>query len=93
MPQVPTGTLQFAVIPTNGVRLHVAQAGPADGPLVVLLHGFPEFWYGWRSQIPALGPGGFSGLGSGPKGLQPQRQSPDEFGTTGWKPWPPTSPA
>ena len=28
----------------SGIRLHVASAGPADGPLVLLLHGFPEFW-------------------------------------------------
>jgi hypothetical protein len=31
------------------VELHYVEAG--DGPLVVLLHGFPEFWYGWRRQI------------------------------------------
>jgi len=36
----------------NGVRLHCAIAG--DGPLVVLLHGFPEFWFSWRYQIAAL---------------------------------------
>ena len=30
-------------IPTNGIRLHVAQVGPASGPLVLLLYGFPEF--------------------------------------------------
>jgi len=36
----------------NGIRLHWVEAG--DGPLVVLLHGFPEFWYSWRHQIPAL---------------------------------------
>ena len=36
----------------NGVRLHYVEAG--DGPLVLLLHGFPEFWYSWREQIPAL---------------------------------------
>ena len=42
----------------NGMRLHVALAGPADGPLVVLLHGFPEFWYGWRHQIAALAEAG-----------------------------------
>ncbi len=36
----------------NGVRLHYVEAG--RGPLVVLLHGFPEFWYCWRFQIPAL---------------------------------------
>ncbi len=42
-----------------GVRLHVVEAGPDDGPLVVLLHGFPEFWYGWRHQIPALARAGW----------------------------------
>jgi epoxide hydrolase 4 len=35
----------------NGIRLHTLQAGPKDGPLLVLLHGFPEFSYGWRHQI------------------------------------------
>ncbi|MFB6230336.1 MAG: alpha/beta fold hydrolase [Salinibacter sp.] len=42
-----------------GVKLHVRAAGPDDGPLVVLLHGFPEFWYGWRRQIPALVDAGY----------------------------------
>lgn len=46
-------------VETNGVRLHVVEAGPESGPLVVLLHGFPEFWYGWRRQIPALARAGF----------------------------------
>lgn len=41
----------------NGVRLHYVEAG--KGPLVVLLHGFPEFWYSWRFQIPALAHAGF----------------------------------
>ncbi|BAZ12742.1 alpha/beta hydrolase fold protein [Calothrix sp. NIES-4071] len=35
---------------TNGVRLHYVTQG--DGPLMVMLHGFPEFWYSWRHQIP-----------------------------------------
>lgn len=35
----------------NGVTLHVVEAGSDDGPLLVLLHGFPEFWWGWRHQI------------------------------------------
>lgn len=43
---------QYAVV--NGVRLHYVEAG--RGPLVVLLHGFPEFWYSWRHQIDALAP-------------------------------------
>jgi epoxide hydrolase 4 len=41
----------------GGVRLHYVEAG--EGPLVVLLHGFPEFWYSWRRQIPALAAAGF----------------------------------
>jgi len=46
--------LEHSYIETNGIRLHVVQAGPKSGIPVVLLHGFPEFWYGWRNQIPAL---------------------------------------
>lgn len=46
-------------IHTNGVTLHTVVAGPASGPAVVLLHGYPEFWYGWRKQIPALAAAGF----------------------------------
>ncbi len=41
-------------VQTNGITLHTVQAGPDDGPLVILLHGFPEFWYGWRHQIDFL---------------------------------------
>ncbi len=41
------------------ITLHVVTDGPSDGPSVVLLHGFPEFWYGWRKQIPALAQAGF----------------------------------
>src|SRR5437867_2819316 len=41
----------------NGVRLHYVTAG--EGPLVVLLHGFPDFWYVWRKQIAALAAAGF----------------------------------
>ena len=43
----------------NGVELHVVTAGDPDGPLVVLLHGFPDFWYGWRPQVPALVEAGY----------------------------------
>ncbi|MFL7893553.1 MAG: alpha/beta fold hydrolase, partial [Anaerolineales bacterium] len=46
-------------IETNGIRLHVLQDGPKDGPLVILLHGFPEFSYGWRHQIPFLASAGY----------------------------------
>lgn len=44
-------------VAANGIRLHIAEAG--DGPLVVLLHGFGEFWWAWRHQIDALAGAGF----------------------------------
>jgi pimeloyl-ACP methyl ester carboxylesterase len=54
-----TDDLHFSDVTVTGQRLSVAQAGPSDGPLVILLHGFPEFWFGWRKQIPALAAAGF----------------------------------
>jgi len=46
-------------IETNGIRLFVVQEGPEDGPLILLLHGFPEYWYGWRHQIDFLAQQGY----------------------------------
>ncbi|WP_254543285.1 alpha/beta fold hydrolase [Halomarina pelagica] len=51
------GTSRY--VETNGVTLHVRTVGPEDGAPVVLLHGFPEFWYGWRRQLPALADAGY----------------------------------
>ena len=48
---------EFAMVQTNGIRLRVALAG--KGPLVVLVHGWPESWYSWRHQIPALAAAGY----------------------------------
>ncbi|MCU1592067.1 MAG: putative hydrolase [Frankiales bacterium] len=45
-------------VTANGARFHLAEHGPADGPLVLLLHGFPEFWWSWRHQLVALGDAG-----------------------------------
>lgn len=42
---------------TNGITLHVAEVG--EGPLVLLLHGWPELWYSWRRQLPALAGAGY----------------------------------
>ena len=53
----PMPEITHEQIPTNGIELHVATAGPADGPPVVLCHGFPELWYSWRHQLGALGDG------------------------------------
>jgi pimeloyl-ACP methyl ester carboxylesterase len=54
---VDTDQLREGYADLSEVRLHYVEAG--EGPLVVLLHGFPEFWYGWRFQIPALAAAGF----------------------------------
>jgi pimeloyl-ACP methyl ester carboxylesterase len=51
--------LESSRVAAGEVQLHVVQAGPADGPPVVLLHGFPEFWFGWRHQIAPLARAGF----------------------------------
>ncbi len=52
----------------NGVRLRVIDAGPADGPVVVLAHGFPELAFSWRHQIPALAAAGYRVLAPDQRG-------------------------
>lgn len=46
--------LQTQFIETNNITLHCKVAGNPQNPLLILLHGFPEFWYAWHKQIPAL---------------------------------------
>jgi epoxide hydrolase 4 len=57
------------------VRLHYVEAG--DGPLVVLLHGFPDFWYSWRFQIPALVGAGFRVVAPDMRGYNLSSRPPD----------------
>ena len=49
--------IKHRTVETNGIRMHIAEQG--EGPLVVLCHGFPESWYSWRHQLPALAAAGF----------------------------------
>ena len=67
---------RFSRISTNGIVLNVAEAGPADGPLVVLLHGFPEFWYGWKSQIGPLAGAGYRVLAPDQRGYSQSDKPP-----------------
>lgn len=53
------GPWRHRQVTASGLRFHVAEHGPEDGPLVLLLHGFPEFWWSWRHQLVALGEAGF----------------------------------
>jgi pimeloyl-ACP methyl ester carboxylesterase len=49
--------LSHRTVEANGIRIHLAEQG--RGPLVLLCHGFPELWYSWRHQLPALAEAGF----------------------------------
>ena len=51
------GPWRHLFVAANGARFHLAVAG--HGPLVLLLHGFPEFWWTWREQIPRLAEAGY----------------------------------
>jgi epoxide hydrolase 4 len=57
VPGLERSELREGYAEIGDVRLHYVEAG--DGPLIVLLHGFPEFWYGWRLQIKPLAAAGF----------------------------------
>ncbi|MFG3254793.1 alpha/beta fold hydrolase [Streptomyces sp. NPDC048172] len=52
--------IRHRTVRTNGIRMHVAEAG--EGPAVLLVHGFPELWYSWRHQLTALAEAGFRAL-------------------------------
>jgi pimeloyl-ACP methyl ester carboxylesterase len=61
---VPGVTHRF--IDAGGLRMHIAEAG--RGPLVILLHGFPESWYSWRHQLTALAAAGFHAVAPDQRG-------------------------
>lgn len=51
--------LEHLTFKNGSIELHAVAAGPPAGPLVILLHGFPEFWYSWHRQIEPLASAGF----------------------------------
>lgn len=55
------GPWQHLDVRGNGIRLHVAECGPTspDAPLVVLIHGFAQYWWSWRHQLVTLGEAGY----------------------------------
>jgi pimeloyl-ACP methyl ester carboxylesterase len=46
--------VEHRFVEAGGVPFHVAEAGPVEGPPVLLLHGFPQHWYAWRHVVPLL---------------------------------------
>src|SRR5205809_6004309 len=61
MPEIKHHTIRV-----NGIQMHVAEQG--EGPLVLLCHGFPELWYSWRHQLPALAAAGFHAVAPDQRG-------------------------
>ncbi len=62
------GPWEHRDVSAGGLRFHVAECGPADGPLVLLLHGFPEFWWAFRHQLVALGGAGYHAVAADLRG-------------------------
>ncbi len=62
-------TISHRLIDTNGIRLHIAEAGPSDGPCVIMCHGFPESWYSWRHQLTALADAGYHAVAPDMRGF------------------------
>jgi pimeloyl-ACP methyl ester carboxylesterase len=69
--------LQHKFVATNGIRMHYVEQGA--GPLVVLCHGWPESWYSYRHQIPALAAAGFRAVAPDQRGYgQTDKPAPIE---------------
>src|SRR6476660_1068400 len=64
--QNPMSEFVHKFVKTNGIRMHVVEAG--EGFPVVFCHGFPELWYSWRHQIPALAAAGFRAIAPDQRG-------------------------
>ncbi|MQA83081.1 MAG: alpha/beta fold hydrolase [Streptosporangiales bacterium] len=60
------GPWTHRTVSAGGTRFHVAEAG--DGPLAVLLHGFPEFWWSWHHQLTALSAAGYRAVAADLRG-------------------------
>ncbi|MDQ2724493.1 MAG: alpha/beta fold hydrolase [Actinomycetota bacterium] len=52
-----TGKASHRLVDVEGARIHLVEQG--EGPLVLMVHGFPESWYSWRHQLPAVAAAGF----------------------------------
>ena len=67
--------IQHRTVQTNGINMRIAEAG--EGPLVLLCHGFPESWYSWRHQLPALAEAGYHVVAPDQRGYGETDAPPD----------------
>jgi pimeloyl-ACP methyl ester carboxylesterase len=73
------GPWTHRIVAANGIALHVAEAGA--GPLILLLHGFPEFWWAWRHQLAALADAGFRAVAVDLRGYGASDKPPRGYDT------------
>ena len=69
------GEIKHRTVMANGIRMHVAEKG--QGPVVLLLHGFPELWYSWRHQIHGLAALGYRAVAPDLRGYGDTEAPPD----------------
>jgi pimeloyl-ACP methyl ester carboxylesterase len=74
--------IEELALDANGIRFHALASGPVDGPLVLLLHGFPELARSWRHQLPVLGAAGYRAVAPDMRGYgQTDIDGPYDVGT------------
>jgi pimeloyl-ACP methyl ester carboxylesterase len=73
------GPWRHRFVAANGARFHVAEAG--EGPLVVLLHGFPQFWWAWRHQLTGLAEAGYRAVAMDLRGYGASDKPPRGYDT------------
>ncbi len=73
------GPWEHRFVSANGARFHVAELG--EGPLVLLMHGFPQFWYAWRHQMLAVADGGYRAVAMDLRGYGASDKPPKGYDT------------
>ncbi len=71
----PLDGTEYRVVDVNGIRMRIVEQG--EGPLVLLAHGWPESWYSWRHQIPALAAAGYHAVAPDMRGYGGTDAPPD----------------
>ncbi|PHU26511.1 hypothetical protein BC332_04843 [Capsicum chinense] len=74
--------IEHKYVEVNGLKLHVAETGNGNSPVVVFLHGFPEIWYSWRHQMIAVAKAGYRAIAPDFRGYGLSDQPPQPEKTT-----------
>ena len=70
------GPWSHALVSANGARFHVAECGAEGAPMVLFLHGFPEFWWAWRHQLPVVAEAGWRAVAMDLRGYGASDKTP-----------------